>query len=429
MRILEIGAGTGGTTQEILSSLINPSDGGKLWSSYTYTDISAGFFGAAKKAFKDYPALEFKTLDITKHPVSQGFDLHSYDLIIATNVIHAVPNLQEALRNVHTLLKPDGTFYLEELCCDVKYINFIMGLLPGWWLGEEDERADEPYVNPDRWDRELRAAGFSGLDDCMLDAPRPYQLQAYMISSPAIHEVAPKPVTLLFDDSSQQAVEDLQIELSQTGCFETVLHQWDTEADLPKGDIICLLDVSKPFFLEIEASRFETFRRLMAQISESGNGVLWLTRSSQLSCQDPRWGQTPGAMRTIRKEMEIDVAICEIDLLDNSSWKTVTQIARKFSRRHISSHGPELEYAIDHGRVYVPRLYPICVDEELRKAVTSSSTEEEVELDLTLGAVGRLDTLQWVTRSCQKPKDSQVAVEIMAAGLNFRVRLKYPDTC
>ena len=30
MRILEIGAGTGGTTQEILSSLINPSDGGKL---------------------------------------------------------------------------------------------------------------------------------------------------------------------------------------------------------------------------------------------------------------------------------------------------------------------------------------------------------------------------------------------------------------
>jgi acyl transferase domain-containing protein/SAM-dependent methyltransferase len=176
MRILEIVAGTGGTTQEILPSLINPSDGGKLWSSYTYTDISAGFFGAAKEAFKDYPALEFKTLDITKHPVSQGFDRHSYDLIIANNVIHAVPNLQEALRNVHTLLRPDGTFYLEELCCDVKYINFIMGLLPGWWLGEEDERSDEPYVQPDRWDRELRAAGFSGLDDCMLDAPRPYQL-------------------------------------------------------------------------------------------------------------------------------------------------------------------------------------------------------------------------------------------------------------
>lgn len=74
-------------------------------------------------------------------------------------------------------------------------------------------------------------------------------------------------------------------------------------------------------------------------------------------------------------------------------------------------------------------MYPICVNKELRKAVTFSSTEEEVELDLTLGAVGRLDTLQWVTRSCQKPKDSQVAVEIMATGLNFRVRLKNPDTC
>ena len=304
-----------------------------------------------------------------------------------------------------------------------------MGLLPGWWLGEEDERADEPYVQPDGWDRELRAAGFSGLDDCILDVPRPHQLQAHMISSPAIYEVVPKPIALIFDDSSQQAVKDLQIELSQTGWFETVLQQLDTEAELPKGDIICLLDVSKPFFMDIEASRFGMIRRLMAQISESKDGVLWLTLSSQLSCQDPRWGQTPGAMRTIRKEMEIDVAICEIDPLDNSCWKTVTQIARKFSLRHISSHDPELEYAIDHGRVYVPRMYPICVNKELRKAVTFSSTDEEVELDLTLGAVGRLDTLQWVTRSCQKPKDSQVAVEIMATGLNFRVRLKNPDTC
>lgn len=426
MRVLEIGAGTGGTTREFLSSLINPSDQGRLWSSYTYTDISAGFFNAAKETFKDHPALDFKVLDITKDPITQGFQPHSYDLVIAANVIHAVPNLQQTLRNVHTLLQPNGTFYLEELCCDIKATNYVMGLLPGWWLGEQDGRADEPYVQPERWDSELRAAGFTGLVDCMLDAPRPYQSSAYMITSPMIDEALPKPITLLFDDGSQQTAKDLEIELSQNGQFEVLLQHWDTGTVSPKMDAICLLDVNKPFFMNIDASRFEKFRQLMIQISESRDGILWLTRSSQLRCEHPQWGQTPGAIRGIRKDMELDIAMCEIDRLNSSSWKAVTQIAQKFcGRGHIARRYLELEYAIEHGDVYVPRMYPFSINQELQNLETSSSIKDDVELDLTIGAVGRLDTLQWTTRSNQKPEEGQIAVEIMATGLNFRVRSQY----
>ncbi|USP74624.1 uncharacterized protein yc1106_01898 [Curvularia clavata] len=421
MRILEIGAGTGGTTQEFLSSLINPSDQGKLWSTYTFTDISAGFFSAAKEKFKDHPTLEFKVLDITKNPVIQGFQPHSYDLVIATNVIHAVPNLQQALRNVHTLLEPNGTFYLEELCGDMKAINFVMGVLPGWWLGEQDGRADEPYVHPERWDSELRAASFSGLTDCMMDASEPYQTHAYMIASPVTDELLPKPVTLLFDDSSQQIAKDLQTELSQSGRFEAVLHDWESETVLPKGDIICLLDVIKPFFMDPDARRWENFRRLIFQISESTYGALWLTRSSQHSCEHPRWGQTPGAIRGIRNDVGISLAMCEIDRINSSSWKAVARIAQKFcGRGHTPSRDMELEYAIEHGSVLVPRIYPFSVNQELHKPANILSAAEDIELDLTIGTVGRLDTLHWAPRTSQKPGKSQVAVEIMATGLNFR---------
>jgi acyl transferase domain-containing protein/SAM-dependent methyltransferase len=425
MRILEIGAGTGGTTREFLAALVNTSDGGKMWSSYTYTDISAGFFGTAKEKFKDFPLLEFKVLDITKDPLTQGFQRHSYDLIIATNVMHAVPNLQQALHNVHTLLQNDGTFYLEELCTDVKGINLTMGVLPGWWLGEDDGRADEPYVQPERWDRELRDSGFAGVVDHMLDAPRPYQTHAYMISYPAAQEVLPKPITLIFDEDTKQAARILEIELSQSEVFEPTLQHWNTITKLPKQDIICLLDVSKPFFMGIEASDFDKLRRVLAQVSESRDGILWLTRSSQLSCEHPRWGQTPGAMRTIRKDMEVDIAVCEIDWLNTSSWKAVTKIAHAFSRRHLATQNLELEYSIAGGRVYVPRIYPLNINSELCKQSLCTSTAENAELDLTIGMAGRLDTLQWAARPSQEPADSQVVVEIMATGLNFRVRPKY----
>ena len=85
MRILEIGAGTGGFTSTILPALTKP--GRKcMFSTYTYTDISSGFFKASKERFRDYPNLEHVVLDISKDPAAQGLQLNSYDLVLASNV-------------------------------------------------------------------------------------------------------------------------------------------------------------------------------------------------------------------------------------------------------------------------------------------------------------------------------------------------------
>lgn len=123
LRVLEVGAGTGGTTEVILAGLRETG----AFLSYTYTDISAGFFSDAKERFKRYgPQMIFKTLDLTKDPANQGFGSGSYDLVVAANVVHATPHLHTALANLRTLLRPNGRLLLQEMSMQVKWINFIM---------------------------------------------------------------------------------------------------------------------------------------------------------------------------------------------------------------------------------------------------------------------------------------------------------------
>ncbi|THV54034.1 hypothetical protein BGAL_0036g00330 [Botrytis galanthina] len=91
LRILEIGAGTGGTTAVILKGLVS-TYGEPMFSSYTFTDISPGFFMAAKERFASAPNMEFSVLDINQDPADQGFQLGSYDLVIAANASISATN-------------------------------------------------------------------------------------------------------------------------------------------------------------------------------------------------------------------------------------------------------------------------------------------------------------------------------------------------
>lgn len=88
MRILEIGAGTGGTTA-LLMKYLKSQYQERMYSNYTFTDISSGFLIKAKERFSFAESMEFSILDISKDPLEQGFQVESYDLIIASNVFSA----------------------------------------------------------------------------------------------------------------------------------------------------------------------------------------------------------------------------------------------------------------------------------------------------------------------------------------------------
>jgi acyl transferase domain-containing protein len=90
MRVLEVGAGTGSATKSALKNFIT-TDGVRLYSKYVFTDISPGFTVAAQEKFSTERHLEFKVLDISKDPEQQGFEPHTFDVIIASNVSSRLP--------------------------------------------------------------------------------------------------------------------------------------------------------------------------------------------------------------------------------------------------------------------------------------------------------------------------------------------------
>ncbi|KAG8413440.1 Ochratoxin highly reducing polyketide synthase ota1 [Metarhizium acridum] len=55
--------------------------------------MSGAFFERAKSRFSDWSdVLRYQTFDVEKDPALQGFELASYDLIIATHVGGSDPN-------------------------------------------------------------------------------------------------------------------------------------------------------------------------------------------------------------------------------------------------------------------------------------------------------------------------------------------------
>jgi acyl transferase domain-containing protein len=154
IRVLEVGAGTGGTTAAILPAL--PADR----TTYTFTDISPLFLARAEERL-NAPGMDYRALDIERDPVAQGFAAGGFDLVIAANVLHATRDLSETLANVRRLVRPGGHLLLLEGTRPQRWIDLTFGLTDGWWrFTDRARRADYPLLTADGWRAALSAAGF-----------------------------------------------------------------------------------------------------------------------------------------------------------------------------------------------------------------------------------------------------------------------------
>ncbi|KAI0540917.1 polyketide synthase PksD [Xylaria digitata] len=433
-RILEVGAGTGGWTSEVLSILRRTESrtGGTAFCEYVYTDISPGLFDGARERFPEYrDRMAFKTLDLERDITTQGFEPGTFDMILAGSVLHATRNLSATLQNLRRALKPGGQLvFLETTAPDCFMISFGFGILPGWWCGEEESRAWCPTITEAEWDVALKENGFSGNDLVIRD----YKDEKAHLVSIIVSSVdrPPQPVvsgarTLIVTDGRDENQQRLASYLRDRGFNSSEgnpvilsLSQIAEVGVLPIDIVVLLADLGKPLLANPSD---ETFQQIQNLVQQSGQ-LLWLTSSSVSQEFYPYTALKDGFLRVVRSEND-GKRLISLSLETNST-DCIEHIAQVFQLA-FKTDTPDCEYIIRDGQIMTGRLVQeVDLDRDLNASIVPQARYEPwlpgPPLKFDVGTRGSLDTLRFIEDHDQYVELglADVEIEVKAWALGFR---------
>jgi acyl transferase domain-containing protein/NADPH:quinone reductase-like Zn-dependent oxidoreductase/acyl carrier protein len=157
VRVLEVGAGTGGTTGAVLASLDTRR------TDYWFTDLSPTLVAQARGKFA---AERFAVFDLERPLAGQDVPANAFDLVIAANVLHATADLGTTLDHLLATLAPQGRLLLLETAPPGRkdqpagWIDLVFGLTEGWWrFSDKALRPDYPLLQLDDWVALLQSKG------------------------------------------------------------------------------------------------------------------------------------------------------------------------------------------------------------------------------------------------------------------------------
>ncbi|CAK7217175.1 Type I Iterative PKS [Sporothrix curviconia] len=389
LRVLEIGAGTGGASVGAVKA-VSPH-----FASYTYTDISPAFFEKAKARFTpdELAKMEFRVLDIERDPLEQGFDAEGYDLILASNVLHATRSLASTLANCRKITKPGGRMIVIEITGDAVYTSFIMSGLPGWWLGKDDGRIYGPLASEARWDELMQGAGFSGVDVSCSDLDDFYGL---VMTTQAVDDriaLLREPLAVGTWDRAPaavtaSAVSSLVVVGGQTLAVNRVTQTIRrllrplgvnvvlvpdiadiVHVELANAAVLCLADLDEPMFKNMAEAKFKGMQTMIL----ASAALLWVTKNRRTA--EPYSNMAVGMARVIAFESpHLVMQFLDVDSFVGGLGRQGTAEATLFAEallRLVYLSSPdfadvfwvrETEMCIEDGRVLVPR---IIADDEL----------------------------------------------------------------
>jgi hypothetical protein len=275
----------------------------------------------------------------------------------------------------------------------------------------------------DRWDQELRGAGFAGIDVSAFDKEEPYNLALTIVAKPQLQRNEDtREVTVLCGESgedlgiSKQLVEHLQnqgLEVSTANLGQNL-----SSAQY----IISTLDLESPTFSDLSRKSLEDFQKTMRGIQPQL--FLWVMPPVQLGCLSPDAATSLGILRTIRAELALPIITLEISKEEDKFCDILTKFFFTQTNRPPSSEtlSPDSEFVVDDGVVKIGRFLPFLFNEEVaRKRNACTTSEGRVVLDIE--KIGLIDTIRWVEQNeaIEELKDDDVEVVVRAVGMNFKV--------
>ncbi|KAI0157191.1 hypothetical protein GGR52DRAFT_582973 [Hypoxylon sp. FL1284] len=444
LKIIEIGAGTGGMTRHVTGALraLELRTGTSRFQRYDYTDISPSFFAKAKEEF-DGPRFSFQALDIEKDVASQGFEVGAYDLVIAGSVLHATSSLETTLGNVHRLLRPGGQILFLEVVSPESVCTMVgFGLLPGWWLGQEQHRQRSPLITEGEWDEALKQSGFTGTDLVIRD----YENDACHLFSIMLSTVRENPESAHHQSSTVETEADNTMNHNHgDGTMRHIVFIIDGENEnqlvLVEGlamkfnaaEVVYLNDLRNVQFSpdDIVVSLLEVERPLLASISEedfqgvqhsinSSRNLVWVASARPQETTYSYSCAMTGLFRTIRAEASEK----RISTLAVESDECVTAETLAGHLDHViatsgESTTSEVEFIVRNGHIMSGRMIEdVEFDDAVRALVFRQRKVEPLgvgpPLSLSVGTVGMLDTLQFVEDNTLSSELGEYEMEVEA---------------
>ena len=461
LRVLEIGAGTGGMSNAILPIL--PADR----TEYVYTDLSHMFMLKAQTRFAKYPFIKYQILDIEQDPASQGMDLNSFDLIIASDVIHATRDLNTTLGHAQQLLASQGVLMMLEVTNNPVYLDFIFGMTEGWWLFEDlDLRPDHATMDPERWKSVLENLGYTDVA-CYSDIPdnsiscqnvimaraekldlsdglteseektREADWLLFADQGGTVAKIADQlkglnkniyTVTLgsgyneisdtewEIDPLSQDDANKLIDAINAKGNLQGIIFGWGL--DLMSND-----QLNEETIVEAEDRAGMTLMNLMRKLNETqygyDNPTIWnLTRGSQTVGGTPEFiNMAQMGLRGISRVCLNEFPNYRTTLVDFSDTVQDSEIDVFVDELFADDLVDEIAY---RGRKrYIARLERISLDNIAEKALKTVPAEGAA-YHATIEEYGVLDNITLRETTRRKPEADHVEIQIKSSALNFR---------
>jgi acyl transferase domain-containing protein/NAD(P)-dependent dehydrogenase (short-subunit alcohol dehydrogenase family)/acyl carrier protein len=397
VKLLELGAGTGSATAAILPVL----PAGKV--EYWFTDVSPAFLAPAQERFSDYPFVRYAARDIERDTSSS----EEFDIVIASNVLHAAADLRETLRRVRRMLRPGGVLIALEGTTVQRSAIVTLGMIESWWrFADSSLRTDYPLISRKQWMQLLNEEGFEAAslpnggplgvlsqEQTILVARRDEALSA------TAHQLSPLVFVKERDGSSVLAEQ-----LRQTGLeVHSGNHlPFDSLRDVASGKKAHAVVVGLPHSSNDSQTPVHTLTTASCVLDALHSFAANASQSA------PLWLVTRAALPVSREHLNL-ASSCVDAIVKVAAMEQPEMIVRQVDlpldpgpddlqclRRLLCGGEAERILAIREGRIWAPRLIPVS-EENGRDKTPVSFASGAYLMTGAFGGLGRY-TVEWMVK-------------------------------